>query len=396
MPGADANQLQSLINGYTLLINFNQTCFSAEELANIYRINNETGISRTEFTDISSALIQQLLSGACSRTQPNKPVTVDLTVAERYIYGSIATFIICLFALFGISVLLCTTCSSTYQYVIQFCFSLAVGTLTGDTVLHLIPKFLGFSGVCSNIHDNICEEKSYIWKLTALLGGLYVFFILEKLYDIVLSGQGHEKQEKEGHHCDHGLALQNYHNEKNSSQAELVKTTQTEGDVNLHKYTSPENLQMMPFIITIGDGIHNFADGLAIGAAFSESWRTGLATSIAIAFHELPHELGDFAALLHCGISVKIALILNFGSALTCFIGLYIALSVSADEVVQQWIFTFTSGLFLYVALVDMMPAIMNVKDKRPWVMFVLHNLGLLVGWSIMLLFSIFENKIAI
>ncbi|XP_075436999.1 zinc transporter ZIP4 isoform X2 [Ascaphus truei] len=153
---------------------------------------------------------------------------------------------------------------------------------------------------------------------------------------------------------------------------------------------------MLPYMITIGDAIHNFADGLAMGAAFSTSWKTGLATSLAVLCHELPHELGDFAALLHAGLSVRWALLLNFGSALTAFIGLYIALSISADYAVQQWIFTVATGLFLYVALVDMLPAMMNVKDSRPWLLFFLHNLGLLLGWTILLLLSLYEENISL
>ncbi|KAL7990249.1 hypothetical protein Chor_010603 [Crotalus horridus] len=113
-------------------------------------------------------------------------------------------------------------------------------------------------------------------------------------------------------------------------------------------------MQMLPYMITIGDAIHNFADGLAMGAAFSASWKTGLATSLAVLCHELPHELGDFAALLHAGLSVKWALLLNFISALTAFLGLYIALSVSTGEEFEAWVFTVATGLFLYVALCDM------------------------------------------
>ncbi|XP_073185985.1 zinc transporter ZIP4 isoform X4 [Lepidochelys kempii] len=153
---------------------------------------------------------------------------------------------------------------------------------------------------------------------------------------------------------------------------------------------------MIPYMITIGDAIHNFADGLAVGAAFSTSWKTGLATSLAVLCHELPHELGDFAALLHAGLSVKKALLLNFGSALTAFLGLYIALSVTTGEEFQAWIFTVATGLFLYVALCDMLPTMMNVKDKRPWLLFALHNLGLLGGWAILLLLSLYEENLTL
>lgn len=158
----------------------------------------------------------------------------------------------------------------------------------------------------------------------------------------------------------------------------------------------------------------------------------------------LPHPAGDFAALLHAGLSVKRALLLNFVSALTAFIGLYIALSVATGEEFEAWIFTVATGLFLYVALCDMvsgegpaphlelvrqaeglstphqssgggvgqqwgsegsprsplallqLPALMNAKDKRPWLLFGLQNLGLLAGWAILLLLSLFEENITL
>lgn len=59
-------------------------------------------------------------------------------------------------------------------------------------------------------------------------------------------------------------------------------------------------LRMIPYMITIGDAIHNFADGLAMGAAFSTSWKTGLATTLAVFCHELPHELGELRRVTYC------------------------------------------------------------------------------------------------
>lgn len=152
--------------------------------------------------------------------------------------------------------------------------------------------------------------------------------------------------------------------------------------------------RLLPYMITIGDGIHNFADGLAIGAAFSLSWKSGLATSLAVLCHELPHELGDFAILLHSGVSVRKALLLNVGSAMTSFVGLYIALSVATDLATKQWIAAITAGLFLYVGLADMLPTMVHISNKRPWLMFLLQNLGLLTGWGILLLLSLYEERI--
>lgn len=160
--------------------------------------------------------------------------------------------------------------------------------------------------------------------------------------------------------------------------------------------------RLLPYMITLGDGIHNFADGLAMGAAFSLSWKSGLATSLAVLCHELPHELGkehrhshpqvsfffqmifhfltlppvacfspgDFAILLHSGMSVRRALLFNVGSAMTSFLGLYIALSVATDLATQQWIAAITAGLFLYVGLADMVSICVKQfsRDALLWI----------------------------
>ncbi|XP_044309301.1 zinc transporter ZIP4 [Varanus komodoensis] len=381
-------------------------CFSSSDLLEIYKIDAGAGLSHPDFSRLSPALVQQQLSKACS-TPRKTPVTGSLTTAERYIYGSLATLVICLCSLFGIVLLLCTACTSAYQYVIQSFVSLAVGSLTGDALLHLVPRFLGLHSHShgeGHAHDqHEAGDHDALWKLLAVLGGLYIFFLLEKFFILLGYTGGKEKAESgKGHQCDHGLSLQLYQDEmkrrkqeKGASNADLVASEDADFGHGEKKGYSRE-LRILPYMISIGDAIHNFADGLAIGAAFSSSWRTGLATSLAVLCHELPHELGDFAALLHAGLSVKRALLLNFASALTAFVGLYIALSVSTGEQFEAWIFTVATGLFLYVALCDMLPALMNVEDTRPWLLFGLQNLGLLAGWAILLLLSLFEENIAV
>ena len=107
-------------------------------------------------------------------------------------------------------------------------------------------------------------------------------------------------------------------------------------------------------MILCGDFVHNFADGLAIGAAFGASTSTGLSTSIAIFFHEIPHELGDFAVLFECGLGVWKVAILNLLCSFSAFIGLYIGVGLSSIEGFYQWIFALTAGMFIYIAFIDL------------------------------------------
>ncbi|XP_078086295.1 zinc transporter ZIP4 [Mustelus asterias] len=371
-------------------------CFSSSEIMKIHHIPIDGTISRSDFVQLSPALIQQLLSQACTRSnQVAEQNKFQLTTAEKYIYGSIATLVVSLCALLGIVIVLCTSCTNAYQYIIQGFVSLAVGSLTGDAVLHLIPSFLGLHSHTGD-HDEH-ESSTHIWKLLAVLGGIYVFFLLEKIFIIFIKD---DEDEHDDHHCDHVLALEAYKEgqkkkQKKKQTISQMELTASEASLEADSYQHPKKgLRVLPYMIVIGDGIHNFADGLALGAAFSVSWKAGLATTLAVLCHELPHEMGDFAVLLHSGLSMKKTVLLNFGSALTAFIGLYISLAVATNEAVQQWIFTVATGLFLYVALGDMLPELMRAKSKSPWILFLIQNVGLLVGWAILLLLSLYEDEI--
>nr|XP_035961709.1 zinc transporter ZIP4 isoform X1 [Halichoerus grypus] len=399
-------------------------CLSAGEVMAVYGLSEQAGVTPESWAQLSPALLQQQLSGACS-PQPRPPAQDQLSQAERYLYGSLATLLICLCAIFGLLLLGCASYSAASHYIIQTFLSMAVGALTGDAILHLTPKVLGL-----HTHSGEGLGPQTTWRLVAVLGGFYTFFLFENIFNLLLPldpevrwgldvvggwGRGvavpeplSPQDSKEGP-CSHshgghshGVSLQLAPSElrppkqpREGSRTDLVAEESPELLSSEPRRLSRE-LRLLPYVITLGDALHNFADGLAVGAAFVSSWKTGLATSLAVFCHEVPHELGDFAALLHAGLSVRRALLLNLASALTAFAGLYVALAVDVGEDSEAWILAVATGLFLYVALCDMLPAMLHVRDQRPWLLFLLHNMGLLGGWTVLLLLSLYEDNITL
>ena len=120
----------------------------------------------------------------------------------------------------------------------------------------------------------------------------------------------------------------------------------------------------LALIITISDSMHNLLDGVAIGISFSSSITRGLSASIAVFCHELPHEFGDFAVMLSTGMSVKRAAIINFVSALTCFIGFFIGILLGNSDQANRWSLAVCAGLFLYIALCDMVGFYLSSKKS--------------------------------
>ncbi|XP_061670119.1 zinc transporter ZIP4-like isoform X2 [Syngnathoides biaculeatus] len=388
-------------------------CFAAHELVLIHGVGGTSPtLGRSDLARLSPALIQQILSGACSGSSPAKPDKLSKT--ERYLYATLANVVITLMSMVGILLLLCTSCTSVFQLCIQFCVSLAVGSLSGDALLHLLPMFLGLhvhsdeaggSGLTHHYHGHQEPGVSdYVYKMLVVMAGIYYFYLMETIFNIITHRHRPQadKDKSEDRHCDHGHVLEMYQQEKkqkyelrSTSKVDLVKEEEEhDSDIPSSRGRTREQ-RLLPFMITLGDGIHNFADGLAMGAAFSLSWKSGLATSLAVFCHELPHELGDFAILLHSGLSVRQALLLNLATAMTSFMGLYIGLGVATDLATTQWIAALTAGLFLYVGLADMLPTMIHIDSKRPWLMFALQNVGLLSGWGILLLLSLFEESIS-
>ncbi|TGZ56540.1 hypothetical protein CRM22_010131 [Opisthorchis felineus] len=161
------------------------------------------------------------------------------------------------------------------------------------------------------------------------------------------------------------------------------------------------SVRAIAYTVIVGDGLHNFCDGIAIGAAFSTNINGGLSTAIAVLCHELPHELGDFAVLLHAGMSVKAAIFYNLLSSILCAAGTVIGLLLGRIASIDTWIFMLTAGMFVYIALVDMMPELATNRLKgqrcchRPSTLFIWQNVGILLGYGIMLLIAFYESQLA-
>ncbi|NXP78873.1 S39A8 protein, partial [Ramphastos sulfuratus] len=153
------------------------------------------------------------------------------------------------------------------------------------------------------------------------------------------------------------------------------------------------------WMVTLSDAVHNFIDGLAIGASFTLSLLQGLSTSIAILCEEFPHELGDFVILLNAGMSTRQALFFNFMSACSCYVGMAFGILVG-NNFAPNIIFAVAGGMFLYISLADMFPEMNDMLRekvtgrKMDLTFFLIQNAGLLTGFTAILMITLYAGNI--
>lgn len=188
--------------------------------------------------------------------------------------------------------------------------SFAIGALLGAAFLAVLPHALAAPGV----------RDMHAITSTVLLG-LLGFFLLEKL---VLWRHCH------AHECE------------------------THAPGATHSPASSSG-----HLILIGDAVHNFVDGVLIAAAFLTDVHLGIVTAIAVAAHEIPQEVGDFAILLHSGFSRLKALVFNILSSLTTVVGGVLAyFSLSMMQAALPYVLAVAASSFIYIAVADLIPGL--------------------------------------
>ncbi len=157
-----------------------------------------------------------------------------------------------------------------------------------------------------------------------------------------------------------------------------------EGDHGPVAQGNTEHEKAVAYLSLLGDSMHNFVDGVVIGAAYIVSIPLGFSTTLAVIAHEIPHELSDFTILLFGGFSVRKALLYNFLSALTAVLGTAIVFAVQSRFVDLSYaLLPFAAGNFIYIAASDLIP---ELHRKRRLGVSVMQVLAIVAGIFIIVL----------
>jgi len=211
----------------------------------------------------------------------------------------------------------------------------AAGSLLGDAFIHLIPS-------------SFTEVRAPLRQSLLVLSGIMAFFIVEKF-------------------------MRHRH-----------------GALHVRGEGLPGGKPELAAINLIGDAVHNFIDGILIGASYLASPWLGVSTTLAVLFHEIPQELGDFSILIHSGIKPRKAILMNFASATVAIIGTVCALLAGsvARETLVSVLIPVTAGGFVYLALADLIPELQH--DRTPFSL--LTQTGLMaLGITVMALLALAE-----
>ncbi|XP_077411651.1 zinc transporter ZIP6 [Vanacampus margaritifer] len=460
-------------------------CENASSILWSHGMTQEGSVSPSDLALLCPALLHQIDAGACVRHQDDEHPDHDhgedrgdgsRSITAAWVGGFLSITVISLLSLLGV-VLMPLMNKVFFKFLLSFLVALAVGTLSGDAFLHLIPHSQAghqHSGHDAHGGGDDLDDLDGMWKGLTALGGVYLMFLIEHFLTLGKMYKDRKKKEQKNKSklekppppMDSSLkasedaepngagVFAERPDEDGVAEEEQVMLTETPSEAAAQGYTAEDcenkchshfhdtvgpadslhhhhhdyhhilhhhhsqnhhphshthsypqhhfqqaGVATLAWMVIMGDGLHNFSDGLAIGAAFSEGLSSGLSTSVAVFCHELPHELGDFAVLLKAGMTVRQAALYNLLSATTAYLGMATGILIGhyADNICM-WIFALTAGLFMYVALVDMVPEMLHNDAGEHGFShcgyFLLQNAGILLGFSIMLAIAVLEHRI--
>lgn len=284
------------------------------------------------------------------------------------------------------------------------------GGLLGDVFLHLLPHaFLGEHQE-ENAVVVVNNQKNVLIGL-GIFTGLFFFFFMDKMMRVFNGGSGHSHSHEEH---DHATATTTAKSDEKSDVRQRNKKKDDDAVVTEPKKTE-NGIKLSAYLNLLADFTHNMTDGLAMAASFYASPAVGATTAVAVFFHEIPHEVGDYAILIQSGFSKQKAMMAQFTTAIGAFLGTFIGILIeeaslsnkAADEkagVVDvvglmgtdlRWgdlVIPFAAGGFMYIATVGVIPELLEVtgnikKDRKQaimefFAMFVGLSLMLFIAWN--------------
>uniref|UniRef100_A0A3P9NMN3 Solute carrier family 39 member 8 n=1 Tax=Poecilia reticulata TaxID=8081 RepID=A0A3P9NMN3_POERE len=358
----------------------------SEQILSHFGFGNVTELTVGHLGRICPAVLTQVLLPSCPYVNPITVPSVDYSV---WGYGFLAVTIINLASLLGL-LLIPFTKKPYFPQVLTYFIGLAIGTLFSNAVLQLIPEALGFDPKVDN----------YVAKAVGIFGGFYLLFFVEKILKMFLGiGLEHGHSHFTPADLPRENSVQNGDAWVKGDSVVLTNDAQV-SEVMCHWLRGKRitSIKTVAWMISLSDAVHNFIDGLVIGASFTVSVLAGFSTSTAIVCEEFPHELGDFVILLNAGMSVPQAVFFNLLSAMSCYVGLVFGILLG-NSFAPNPIFAIAGGMFLYIALADMFPEMDSIakeqqKTSSKIVFFLIQNAGLLTGFAIILLITMFAGNI--
>ncbi|KAM8833505.1 metal cation symporter ZIP8 [Synchiropus picturatus] len=380
-----------------------QECPSAEEILTHFGFSNVSQLTVEHLGRICPAVLTQVLLPSCPYVPTPDPH--DPADYKVWGYGFVAVTVINLAAFLGLLVIPLTK-KSYFPKVLTFFIGLAIGSLFSNAVLQLIPEALG-------LHP---EADNYAGNSASVFGGFYILFFVERVLKMLLRVDDEHchlspPEVQDAPHQNGDLLMI-----KDSVLLTSVNAISADKSNPLPESAPPNSpppqrgrfscckgpdlstIKTLAWMITLSDAVHNFIDGLAIGTSFTVSVLAGFSTSTAIICEEFPHELGDFMILLNSGLSIPQVVIFNLLSGFTCYIGLVFGILIGSNFAPNP-IFGIAGGMFLYISLADMFPELDNIargekKMSGKIVLFLIQNAGMLTGFIIILMITLYGEQI--